>query len=95
MFISFPRYTSTQKEDDYSPFVVLSSGSPATLVSRDNTPASAAAEATIAQLTSPRTAAVPIVATAVCATVLIARIPAAFNQCNVSFFHSAYPPIFQ
>ena len=54
-----------------------SSGRPAMLVSRLRTPDSAAALPTIAQLTSPITAAVPTVATAVCATVFTARIPAA------------------
>lgn len=60
--------------------IYFNSGRPATLVSRDNSPAKAAAETTATQLTSPSTAAVPIVATAVCATVLTARTPAAYNQ---------------
>lgn len=53
------------------------SGNPAILVSRLSTAASADAEATISQSTSDSTAQVPIVATAVCASVFSARIPAA------------------
>ena len=49
------------------------SGRPAMLVSRLSTPESAAALATIIQLTSPIAAAVPTVATAVCAMVFTAR----------------------
>ena len=55
----------------------FNSGSPATLVSRLRTPARAAAEPTMTQFTSPSTAAVPMVAAAVCATVFSARTPAA------------------
>jgi xanthine/uracil/vitamin C permease (AzgA family) len=51
---------------------------PATLVSRLRMPDSNAAEPTAIQFTSPMTAAVPMVATAVCATVLIARTAAAW-----------------
>jgi hypothetical protein len=58
----------------------LTSGKPATDVKMDNTPANTDADATITQSTPPNTLAVPIVATAVCATVLIARIPAHFNH---------------
>ena len=47
------------------------------VVSRDKIPASAEADATTAQFTSASTALVPIVAIAVCATVLSARTPAA------------------
>ena len=43
----------------------LTSGSPATEVSRDSTPASREVEPTVIQLTSPSTAAVPMAATAV------------------------------
>ena len=57
-------------------FYPSTSGNPATLVNNDKTPANADADNTIIQLTSPITAAVPIVATAVCATVLMALIPA-------------------
>lgn len=62
------------------------SGRPATLVSRDKIPASADALATITQSTSPSTAAVLIVAAAVCATVLIARTAAARIQALKFFF---------
>nr|DAM06522.1 MAG TPA: hypothetical protein [Caudoviricetes sp.] len=64
----------------FRPYSVFSSGRPATLVSRLSTPASAEALATTAQLTSPSTALVPIVATAVCATVFTARIAAALSH---------------
>ena len=56
------------------------SGSPATDVKTDSTPASRAALPTAIQLTSCITAATPIVATAVCAMVLTARTVAAFAQ---------------
>ena len=56
------------------------SGSPAVLVSSDTSPASSAAETTVFQSTPEKTAPVPIVATAVCATVLIALIPAALSH---------------
>ena len=64
--------------DDYSS---LTSGRPATEVSRDRMPARADALATITQFTSPNTALVPMVATAVCATVFSALMPAAFSHC--------------
>lgn len=50
------------------------------LVKSDRMPASKDADATMPQFTSPIKADVPIVAIAVCATVLIALIPAAFNH---------------
>ena len=64
----------------------FSSGKPATDVKRDRMPASAAAETTATQLTSPITTEVPIMATAVCATVLTALIPAALAQVLKLFF---------
>lgn len=56
------------------------SGRPARLVRSESTAARTAADATMVQFTSPRTAAVPIVATAVCAIVFIARVPAAAHH---------------
>lgn len=56
------------------------SGSPATDVKTDNTPASRAALPTAIQFTSCITAATPIVATAVCAMVFTALTAAAFAQ---------------
>jgi hypothetical protein len=56
------------------------SGRPATEVKRESTAARAAELATSTQFTSPIATAVPMVATAVCARVLTARIPAALNQ---------------
>lgn len=53
---------------------------PATDVSKDTSPASAVADTTSFQSTAATTAAAPIVAIAVYAIVLIARIPAAFNH---------------
>jgi hypothetical protein len=64
------------------------SGRPATLVSSDRIPASTEALATILQSTADRNAELPIVATAVCATVLIALTPAAFHH----FVLIAIPP---
>ena len=61
-------------------YFCCTSGSPATLVSKDKTPANTDALTTIFQSTAENTAAVPMVATAVCATVLIARIAAALNH---------------
>lgn len=49
-------------------------------VNTDSTPASTDAEATAIQSIPPNTVAVPIVATAVCATVFNALIPAAFSH---------------
>ena len=66
--------------DDNISYSSLTSGKPATLVNTDNMPASSEAEPTTSQLTSPITADVPIVATAVCATVLTALTAAAFAQ---------------
>ena len=60
------------------------SGMPATLVSTLTTPATTALDTTICQSTAEMTAPVPITATAVCAIVLTARIPAAFNHFFVS-----------
>lgn len=67
-------------------YQLSTSGKPATDVSIDSNPASADAEITIAQLTFDKTADVPIVEIAVCATVLTALIPAAFAHLIVSFF---------
>ena len=50
------------------------------LVNRDRIPATAEALTTAGQLTSPMTAAVPMVAAAVWATVFTARTPAARNH---------------
>ena len=61
----------------YSSFT---SGRPARLVRSERTAARIAADATMVQFTSPRTAAVPIGATAVWAIVLIARVPAAAHH---------------
>ena len=58
----------------------VTSGSPATDVSRDRIPASTAADRQTRQSTSDRIAEVPMVAAAVWATVLSARIAAAFAQ---------------
>ena len=84
-----PAFTLAGPGDGGSPPYCLSSGRPATLVSRDSTPASADAEATRGQLTSPMAAAVPMVATAVWATVLTARTPAAFTHffASLMLFH--------
>ena len=49
-------------------------------------PASSEALPTITQFTSPSTALVPMVATAVCATVLTARTAAALPHCFQFFF---------
>jgi hypothetical protein len=49
-------------------------------------PANAEAEATTAQFTLSNAADVPIVATAVCAIVLSARMPAAFSHSFVNTF---------
>ena len=69
----------------------LISGKPLTEIKRDNNPERSEAETTNFQSTADITAEVPIVATAVSATVLIALIPAAFNHLiNFSFIIS--PP---
>lgn len=69
----------------------LISGKPLTEIKRDNNPERSEAETTNFQSTAEITAEVPIVATAVSATVLIALIPAAFNHLiNLSFIIS--PP---
>lgn len=57
------------------------SGSPARLVNIDNTPASKAVETTVIQSTSDIIVDTPMVATAVCATVLTALTEAAFTHC--------------
>ena len=57
--------------------VYSTSGRPARLVSRDRIAAISDAEQTAIQFTSPSNAAVPMVANAVCAIVLSARIAAA------------------
>ena len=63
----------------------------ATLVSSERIPASADALNTAIHGTSPSSAAVPIVATAVWATVLMARIPAALiHLLNLSIFVSPF-----
>nr|DAU37772.1 MAG TPA: hypothetical protein [Caudoviricetes sp.] len=68
-----------------------SSGIPAREVSRDSTPASREALPTIIQSTSDITAVVPMVATAVCATVFSARMPAALIQFFQHLF-IVFPP---
>lgn len=65
----------------YSSF---SSGIPANDVKSEETPASAAVPATTFQSTAVMDAAAGSIATAVCATVLIALVPASFNH----FFQS-------
>lgn len=70
-------------EDDYSPSA-LHSGNPAMLVNNDKIPDRIDAETTSFASTCPSAVAVPIVATAVCATVLIALIPAFFIHFLVS-----------
>ena len=64
------------------------------LVSNDTSPASREAETTVFQSTPEKTAPVPIVATAVCATVLSALIPAALshirNFCTVFLLFDIY-----
>jgi hypothetical protein len=74
-----------QAHDFYSSIISVSSGfyssgKPATLVSIDKIPAKREADPTASQLTSPIATLVPMVAIAVCAIVLTARIPAATNQ---------------
>lgn len=56
------------------------------LVKSDRIPAKSEAEPTKPQLTAPITAAVPMVAIAVCATVLTALTLAALNHCFVFAF---------
>nr|DAG08866.1 MAG TPA: hypothetical protein [Caudoviricetes sp.] len=68
-----------------------SSGIPAREVSRDSTPASREALPTMSQFTSDSTADVPMVATAVCATVFSARMPAALIQFFQHLF-IVFPP---
>ena len=63
----------------------LHSGKPATLVSRDNIPASTEAEMTNFTFIWPSAVAVPIVANAVCAIVLTALLPAHFAHFFQSF----------
>ena len=65
---------------DYLPQYHSTSGNPAILVSKDKIPAKALALPTMIQFTSDIVADTPIVATAVCATVLMALIPAAFHH---------------
>ena len=79
LFFFPPKYVAFYIELAFL-FYFFTSGSPATDVSSDRIPASSAALPTMIQLTSPMTADVPMVATAVCATVLIARMPEAFSQ---------------
>ena len=64
---------------------VLHSGNPAILVNSDKIPANTEADTTSFVSTCPSAVAVPMVATAVCATVLIALIPAHFAQFFQSF----------
>lgn len=59
------------------------SGRPATDISKDSIPASSDDEKTTAQFTLEITAEVPIVAIAVCATVLNALVEAALNHFTV------------
>ena len=66
------------------------SGSPAVLVSSETSPASSEAETVVFQSTPEKTAPVPIVATAVCATVLSALIPAALS--HFKNFCTVFPP---
>src|SRR5699024_8593208 len=73
---------------------VCTSGSPATLVATEITPERRDADKTIIQFTSCKTAAVPIVATNVCAIVLTALTPAAFaHEIQYSLFFKIIPPI--
>ena len=65
---------------DYLPPYHSTSGNPAILVNKDKIPAKALELPTIIQFTSDIVADTPIVATAVCATVLMALIPAAFHH---------------
>ena len=60
------------------------------LVSIDRIPASTDADATAIQSTAPSTAAVPMVAIAVCATVFSARIPLAANHFYVNTFFMCF-----
>lgn len=82
------------------PYWAAASGMPAMDVATDRMPDSTVALPTICQLTSPITAAVPIVATNVCAMVLTARIPAALIHATVSTsgrntqFFSIFIPLF-
>jgi hypothetical protein len=68
-----------------------SSGIPAREVSSERTPASREALPTMSQFTSNSTADVPMVATAVCATVFSARMPAALIQFFQHLF-IVFPP---
>lgn len=64
------------------------------LVARDNTAASPVADSTITQFTACRTAAVPMVATNVCAAVFTALTPAAFAhviQYSLFFISAPFP----
>ena len=65
---------------DYLPPYNSTSGNPAILVSKDKIPAKALALPTIIQFTSEIVEDTQIVAIAVCATVLMALIPAAFHH---------------
>ena len=69
------------------------SGMPATLVSRLKMPARTDEDSTSFQFTSPMAADVPMVATAVWATVLMARMPAALNQAFQSLMCISFPAL--
>jgi len=70
----------------FSPF--STSSNPFIENKRDSIPAKIDADITTSQFTSVKSVDVPIVATAVCATVLTARIPAALNHFLVITFSS-------
>ena len=85
---------------DHLLYLVGTSGRPATDVARDMMPASTDADPTICQFTSPIAAAVPIVATNVCAIVLTALRAAALAHCtvftsglNTQFLNIKSPPL--
>lgn len=73
-------------------FHSLTSGSPATLVSNDRSPAKSEAEITTRQSTADSTAEVPMVAIAVCATVFTARTAAALSH-FAAFLFIFYPSL--
>ena len=75
------------------PVYCCTSGRPATEVSKDKIPANAEALATAAQFTSPKTAAVPMVAAAVWATVFMARMDAAFAHFRTYSLAIQYFPL--
>src|SRR5699024_6421474 len=78
-----------------TPLSPSTSGRPAIQVRSEITPARADADSTYFQSTCPSAAAVPIPATAVCATVLTARAPAFLSHSSqYALFFMSKPPVF-